>query len=328
MRRRTLITAGVLAHVPTGTMSQQKRTPRRVALVFLVTPLAEMLGPNPSNPLARAFVHGLRDLGLVEDRNIIIERRSAEDHPERLPELMRELVARGVDVIVTNGRGVAAAKQATDTIPIVGLIADPTDGGLAASLTRPGGNVTGLTGDDPALMGKVLQLLKELMPAASRVAVLAYRPGRGRPKPAWHGRMQEAARTLGLTLIWSGVDTVADYELAFDTIRRERADAIYLAGTAVNQRYQRMIIEFGARHRLAVIADPEVGGLFDYGEDLEAQYRRAAAYVDKILKGAKPGDLPFEQAMTVRLVINLKTAKALGLSIPQSILLRADRVID
>jgi putative tryptophan/tyrosine transport system substrate-binding protein len=308
MNRRTLITAGVLSSIAIGVMAQRPRKPPRVALVFLVVPVAEMVGPDPISPLARAFLHGLRDVGLIEDRNIVVERRSAEGHPERIPVLMRELVALGVNVIVTNGRGVVAAKQATDTIPIVGLIADPVESRLAASLAWPGGNVTGLTGDDPAIDGKKLQLLTEIVPSARRVAVLAGRTAAGLPKPAWHDRMDESARSLGLTLLWLNVDTVDDYKLAFENIAHERADAIYLSGTAVNYRYQRKIIDFGATQRLPVIADPELGGLFEYEADLDEDYRRAAVYVDKILKGAKPGDLPFEQAKAFRMVINLRTA--------------------
>jgi putative ABC transport system substrate-binding protein len=299
----------------------------RVALVFNNIPVAEMT----DHRLARAFVHGLRDLGLVEGGNIIIERRSAEGRYERFPSLMRELLALQVDVIMAIGPAVRAARRATDTIPIV-AVGDGLDaeGGGAASLARPGGNLTGLSGEvGVALNGKRLQLLTEVAPTTSRVAYLGQssRPSDHRWRPA----TEAAAHALGLTLFWVGADTPEELEAAFAAIAKSRADALVVDGTPVNYAHARQVNEYAARLRLPAVHNfregPEAGGLMSYGSNLADLYRRAATFVDKILRGSKPGELPIEQPTKFELVINLKTAKALGLTIPQSLLLRADEVI-
>jgi putative ABC transport system substrate-binding protein len=300
----------------------------RVALVLTFTPVAEMADYR----IARVFVDGLRDLGWVEGRNIVIERRSAEGRYERFPGLMQELLALPVDVIVATGSAVGAARRATDTIPIVSVAIDDLDAdGAAASLARPGRNVTGLSGDvDPGVAnGKRLQLLTEAAPKASRVAFLGYRSRPG--DRFWRPATEAAARALGLTLVWVGADTPEELEAAFAAIAKERANALFVDATAVNYRNARPISEFAARLRLPSIygvrEGPEEGGLMSYGSNLADLFRRAATFVDKILKGAKPGELPIERPTKFELVINLKTAKALGLTIPQLLLLRADEVI-
>lgn len=335
MDRRAFIgtaAVGALMVSPRAHAQRAGKLPR-VALVFNNIPVAEMAGANAVSRLARAFVHGLRDLGLIEGRNILIERRSAEGRYERLPGLMQELLALQVDVIAAIGPAVGAARRATDKIPIVAVATDGLDdvGGGAASLSRPGRNVTGLTGEiGVGVNGKRLQLLKEAAPKASRVAFL----GQGsRPiHRYWRPDTEAAARALGLTLIWVGADTPEEFEAAFAAIAKDRADTLFVDGTAVNYAHTRPIIEFAARLRLPAVypfrEGPEAGGLMSYGSNLADLFRRAATYVDKILKGAQPGDLPIEQPTKFELVINLKTARALGLTIPQTLLLRVDEVIE
>ena len=306
----------------------------RVAIVFNNTPVAEMAGADPVSRLVRAFAHGLRDLGWVEGRNILIERRSAEGRYERFPSLMQELLALQVDVIVTIGPSSGAARRATDTIPIVAVGDDGLDAvaGGAASLARPRRNVTGLSSevDLGAAYGKKLQLLTEAVPKASRVAFLGQSirlSGR-----FWRPATEAAAHALGLTLFWVDADTPEELEAAFAAIAKGRADTLFVDGTGVNYVHPRPIIEFAARLRLPAIytfrEGPEAGGLMSYASNWADLFRRAATYVDKILKGAKPGELPIEQPTKFELVINLKTARALGLAIPQSLLLRADEVIE
>jgi putative ABC transport system substrate-binding protein len=300
----------------------------RVALVFNNIPVAEMTSFRPD----RAFVDGLRDLGLVEGRNIVIERRSAEGRYERFPILMQELLALQVGVIVASGPGVGAARRATDTIPIVSVATDDLDAdGGAASLARPGRNVTGLTSevDLGVANGKRLQLLTEAAPKASRVAFLGRhsRPG----DRFWRPATEAAAHALGLTLFWVGVDTPEELEAAFAAIAKDRANALFVDDTPVNYVHARSISEFAAKLRLPAIyhrrEGPEAGGLMSYGSNFSDLFRRAATFVDKILKGAKPGDLSIERPTKFELVINLKAARALGLTIPQPLLLRADEVI-
>jgi putative ABC transport system substrate-binding protein len=301
----------------------------RVALVFNNLPVAELT----AHRFDRAFVAGLRDLGLVEGRNIMIERRSAEGRYERFPSLMQGLLALQVDVIVATGPAVWAAKRATDTIPIVAVATDSLDSGatLATSLALPGRNLTGLSSEvDVEVMNrKRLQLLAEAAPKASRVAFLGQR---SRPSDdRWHSAIEAAAHALRLTLFWAGADTPEELQAAFAAIAQGRADALFVDGTAVNYVHTRQISEFAARQRLPAIypvrEGPEAGGLMSYGSNLTDQFRRAATFVDKILRGAKPAELPIEQPTKFELVINLSAAKALGLTIPQPLLLRADDVI-
>ena len=306
----------------------------RVALVFPSVPLADMVGPDPADRVARAFVHGLRDLGYVEGRSISIERRSAEAQFERLPELMRELVKLRVDVIATVGQGARDAQLATGTIPIVAWIDDPVAVGLTASLGRPTRNVTGLSGTaSPAIHGKRLQLLKEAAPKSVRIAAIDYKYIDSTVTRGTHFRLraaEAAARELGVALIAVGVDKPEDFEQAFASLVRDRADAIIDMGTPNNFVHRHQIVDFAARQRLPAIYTQrefaESGGLMSYAPT-DVPGARMAAYVDSILKGAKPADLPFEQPTKFKVVINLKTAKALGLTIPQPLLLRADELI-
>jgi putative ABC transport system substrate-binding protein len=282
--------------------------------------------------LLEAFHQGLREHGWIEGQNITIEYRWARDRPDRFPELAADLVREQVDVIVVSGGepAIAAAKHATSTIPIVMAVSgDPVGAGLVASLARPGGNITGLSILSPELGGKRLELLKEAVPQASRVAVLwnAADPGKARE---WHDT-QAAARRLGMTLQSLEVRGPEDFDGALAAMTREPPDALVTLAEPLTLAYQGRIASFAAEHRLPMMAETreftEAGGLMSYGASRAGLFRRAASYVDKILKGAKPADLPVEQPMKFELVINLKAAQALGLTIPPALLLLADEVI-
>jgi ABC-type uncharacterized transport system substrate-binding protein len=285
--------------------------------------------------LTEAFRQGLRDFGYVEGRNLVIEIRSAEGKPERLPALAAELVALKVDVIVVAGGALAvlAAKQATRTLPIVFAgAADPVADGLVTSLARPGGNVTGLSGFSPELVGKRLELLKQAVPGVSRVAAL-WQPG-AVPELTEKHLLKEAdvaARALGVRLQLVEARGPADFDRAFSDMTRARAGALSVLGTPMFFTERRRLVDLAAKNRLPAVYPwrefVEAGGLMAYGPNVADLYRRAATYVDKILRGAKPGDLPVEQPTKFELVINLKTAKALGLMIPPSLLGRTDEVV-
>jgi putative ABC transport system substrate-binding protein len=279
-----------------------------------------------------AFRQGLRELGYVEDKNIFIEWRSAEGNADRLPSLAAELVRLKVDVIVTNGPySTRAAKAATVTIPIVmAAVGDPVGDGIVAGLARPGGNITGLSSVAPELSGKRLELLKEIVPKLSRVAVFG-----SSTSPNTAGSLREvelAAGALKVKLQYLDVLSPKDIETAFRAASKGRADAVlFLVAGGVASGHQTQIADLAIKSRLPVIygsqATVEAGGLMSYGVinlDLD---RRAATYVDKILKGAKPADLPVEQPTKFELVINLKAAKQIGLTIPPNVLVRADKVI-
>lgn len=307
------------------------KKPMRIGLVFNNTPVAEMTGSDPLDRNARAFIHGLRDLGLAEGRDVIIERRSALGRPERGPVLLRELADLEVDVLVTTGRPLLlAGPHAADRVPLVFVgVADPVAAGLVRSLARPGGNITGLTFDTgPAIQGKRLELLKEIAPGISRVAVLFPSVALGM---GWWATVQSDARALKLTVLPAVADAAEDFDKAFAGIDSDRVQALLVPQSGANFGAMSRIIEFAARRRLPAIYElreyAHAGGLMSYGTDLADLFRRAAGYVDKILKGTKPADLPVEQPTKFELVINLKTANALGLSIPQSLLLRADEAI-
>ena len=289
----------------------------------------------PSTPessrMYEAFRQGLLERGWVEGQNVVIEWRFAEGRMERFPDLTADLIRLKVDIVVTLGGPAArAAKQATTTTPIVAIgVSDPVGQGLVASLARPGGNVTGLATLFPELAVKRLELLKEALPGVSRVAVLwnAANPGnviilRG---------VQAAAQTLGVTLQSREVRGPDDFEAAFAKMSRERSDALMILDDPLLFQYRASIVGFAAKKRLPTMhpfrESVEAGGLIAYSVNLAELNRRAAEYVDKILKGAKPADLPVEQPTKFELVINLKTAKALGLTIPPSLLGRADEVI-
>jgi putative tryptophan/tyrosine transport system substrate-binding protein len=274
----------------------------------------------------------LRELGYVEGRNLIVERRWAEGNVARLPRLARDLVHLNVDVIVALADGaIRAARDATTTIPIVmltGLSTDPVAGGLVASLAHPGGNITGvLIAAQDTLAGKRLELIKEAVPRSARIGLLS------RGDPATRTQVEEAkkaASLLGVKLIVSDVQN-ADYDRAFARIVAERPGAVFVLASPFFFVDMKRIIALTGKHRLPAIYEwreqAEEGGLMAYGSSLAERSRRAASYVDRILKGAKPADLPVEQPTKFELVINLKTAKALGLTIPQSLLIRADEVI-
>ena len=282
--------------------------------------------------LYAAFLQGLRELGYVEGQNLVMVRRDAEGQLDRLPALAAELVRLPVDVIVTTGGVPAtrAAMQATTTIPIVMAEAgDPVGTGLVASLARPGGNVTGLSLISPDLVGKRLELLKEVAPRVARVAVLYLSAVCGHG----HGPARGAGRgaSVGPDVLPMEVRTPDEFDDQFATMLRLGADALLTPGDPFTSAHHRRILTFAATHRLPTVCGAlhfaEAGCLIAYSASHAALYRRAASYVDKILKGAKPADLPVEQPIKFELVINLKTAQALGLTIPPTLLFQADEVI-
>jgi putative ABC transport system substrate-binding protein len=284
--------------------------------------------PQRDQSLREAFRQGLHEFGWVEGQNILIEEGRAE---ESLPDLAARLVRLPVDVLVTGGEaGTIVAMHATRTIPIVMAVsADPVGAGLVASLARPGGNITGMSIQAADFGGKRLELLKEAVPQASRVAVLW--------NAALHGKALEwqntqvAAKALGVTLHSVEVRGPDDFDSAFAAIARERPDVLLTFADALTLAHLRRIVDFAATHRLPMISAnkefAEMGGLMTYGASLPALFRRAAYYVDRILKGTKPADLPVEQPTKFELVINLKAAQALGLTVPATLLFQADAVI-
>jgi len=334
MRRIGL--AGVLALgltlEPLAAGAQQTAGTRRVAFVAASLPEVEMTGQLPSSRIFRAFLDGLRERGWAEGQNIIIERKSAEGRPERYPVILQELARLKVDVIVTSGGNLMAgtAKEATATIPAVAnYLVDPVGARLVKSLARPGGNITGLTTDaGPGLLGKLLQLLKEAVPRGSRVAMM----GRASRQSDFAPEILTAAHALRLTLLPVSVTAPEDVEKALGAIERERPEALLAYDSLFVFPARHRISDWAARQKLPAIATfrefPESGGLLAYGADFADMSRRVATYVDKILKGARPADLPVEQPTKFELVINMKTAKALGLTIPPSVLGRADQVIE
>jgi len=302
----------------------------RVSFILTDSPIAKMMGPEPAHAPFRAFLHEMRGRGYVEGQNLILARRSLEGRYERASEVVAELIRLKVDVIVSLLTPVIRdVRRVTTTVPIVMAASSaPVEAGLVASLARPGGNVTGLTSDTgPELEGKRLEILKEGVRGVSRVAFIGtsadWENERGQGARA-------AARALGLTLFLAE-HGLNDYTGAFGVIARERPDALVTSFTPHHYVHRRLIIEFAAKNRLPAMYSfrefVEAGGLISYGADLRDNFRRAAIYVDRILKGAKPGDLPIEQPTKFELVVNMKTAKALGLTIPQTFLMRADEVI-
>jgi len=277
-----------------------------------------------------AFVQRLRDLGWIEGRTVAIEYRFAEGRFERFSEIAGELVRLKVDVIVVPAAGAAAAKQVTSVIPIVFYLAtDPVGMGLVASLARPGGNVTGLSNQEVELAGKKIELLREVVPGLRHLAVLA---NVGNPHALLTmGEAQTAASKLGLQVITSGIRRPEDLAPAFDAIKG-RADALYVVGDGlqVTQRVRinTLALGFHLPTMLPTRDDTELGGLMSYGANFPDPFRRTAEFVDKILRGAKPGEIPVEQPTKFDLAINLTTAKALGLEVPPTLLARADEVIE
>jgi putative ABC transport system substrate-binding protein len=325
-RRDTVLALLALGAAPLAAEAQQAAKVTRIGY------LSANLAASPH--ILEAFRQGLRDLGYVEGRNVVIEYRYAEGNVERLPALAAELVALKVDVIVASGTLAAlAAKQATSNFPIVFSPAgDPVGSGLVSSLARPGGNVTGLSAFAPELVGKRLELLKQAVPGVNRVAVL-WQPGAfgERVEMDTLKRAEIAARGLGVPLQFVEARGPADFDRAFSDMTRARAGALTVLASNMFNSERRRLVDLAAKNRLPALYSAreivDAGGLMSYGANLAELNRRAATYVDKILKGAKPADLPVEQPTKFELIINLKTAKALGLTIPQSVLGRADEVI-
>jgi putative ABC transport system substrate-binding protein len=317
------LTLGLLM-VPRAVEAQPSAHVPRIGLLSL---LSSATGQSKTE----SFRQGLRELGYIEGQNILIESRWAEGYRERLAELAADLVRLDVAVLVTESPPAAlAAKQATHTIPIVtAAIGDPVALGLVASLARPGGNVTGLTFQAPTLSGKRLELLKEAAPQANRVAVLWN--GTNPAHASYLGETEAAARALGLQLQAVEVRSPAELDRAFEAIARTWSSALITLADGMLLDNRMRLVAFAAQHQLpAIFPDrefAEAGGLMTYGPNLAANFRRAAYYVDRILKGAQPTDLPVEQPMKLELVINLKTAQALGMTMPSSLLLLADEVI-
>ncbi|MGH7264982.1 MAG: ABC transporter substrate-binding protein [Candidatus Rokuibacteriota bacterium] len=318
---RFLVILG-LTVLPASAQLQPKQAPR---IGYLTTRSVEF-----EERWLAVFRQGLKELGYVEGENIIIEERYAAGQVEKLPGLATDLVRLGVDVLVAaSSTSAHAAKKATSTMPIVMVSADPVAHGLVASLARPGGNLTGLSDFHPGLVTKRLELLKEVVPSVTRVAVL------WNPANLSNARelkdLQTAAPALGLTLLSLEVGRSEDIDRTFTTIEKERPGGLLLLGDPVISPPMRRIAAFAVKRRIpasyTVREWTEAGGLMSYGTSFAELYRRAATFVDKILKGARPTDLPIEQPTRFELVINLKTARALGLTIPRLVLTRADDVV-
>jgi putative ABC transport system substrate-binding protein len=336
MRRREFITllggaaAESLAGPPSAT-AQSAETISRVAVFTTLPPVSDIAGLGPISPAFRAFVQAMRDLGYVEGRNLVLERWPQQARVERYGEIAADLVRRKIDMIVTiDNAMVQEMKRMTNAVPIVmASSSDPVQAGIVASLARPGGYITGFTSDaGPEFEAKRLQLLKDALPEATLVAYLAL-------KSDWEsleGRsIRAAAPMLGVTLVHAE-PSPSNYDNAFALITRDRPHALVVATNPMNYANRQIIADFAAERRLPDMYPHreavEAGGLMSYGASLSDLYRRAAGHVDKILKGAKPGDLPIEQPTKFELVLNLKAAKALGLTFPQALLGFADEVIE
>jgi putative ABC transport system substrate-binding protein len=322
-RRRFIGTlAGSLLAAPLAAAAQQAGKVPRVGILLFGTPDAD--------PSLRSFRAGLRDLGHVEGKTIVLEYHYAGGKPERLPDLARDLVGTKPNVIFALGGDVAPfARTATSTIPIVVAVSnDPVQSGLVATLARPGGNLTGVTFVSSDLAAKRMQLLTEIAPAVSRVGVL-WNPDHIDPE---YRETQGAGRALGVEVHSLEVRGPGDLDRAFRAAVGARVEAIVVVSSRLMLVNQQPITELAARHRMVLVggwgAWPQAGALFSYGPDLDVLVRQAATHVDKVLKGARPGDIPIVQPTKFELVINLKTAKALGLTIPPSLLQRADQVIE
>jgi putative ABC transport system substrate-binding protein len=327
MKRREFLFAlgaGALA-TPVSSVAQQ---PPKVWRIGYLSPRVRM----DSLPYERAFLQGMSELGYVEGKNVVVEWRFADGAYERLPYLAADLVRLNVDVIVApSSSAIRAAQQATKTTPIVFIsTGDPVGSGFVASLAQPGGNITGLSNTNLDVSAKLLELLVTMVPRLSRVAVL------GNPGSSTHSAILKNVRAAALTRAGVRVLSVEartreEIERSFGRMTQERADSVIVAADAFLNQQAQYIAPLALKRRLPSISQPrvyvEAGGLMSYGQNTADSYRHAATYVDKILKGAKPADLPVEQPTKFELVVNLKTAKALGLTIPESIRIRADEVI-
>jgi putative ABC transport system substrate-binding protein len=322
-RREFIALLGGIAAWPLAARAQQSSSVARIG--YLNTNDA-----STSASYVEAFRAGLRDLGYVEGKNFVIESRFAEGNIDRLPELAAELVRGNVDVIITSGSGVVAAQRATSTIPIVMLVmGDAVATGVVASLGHPGGNITGSSFFNPELMAKRVELLKEVAPSMTQAAVLLT-PGLPGNGPVLRA-MEMTAKALKVELQLFEARGSSEYESTFIAIADKKIGAIVVHDNPIFVRDAKLLAAIAAKQRLASVGFLEftaAGGLVAYGVNFHDMYRRAAYFVDKILKGAKPGDLPIEQPTKFELVINLRTAKALGLTIPPTLLARADEVIE
>ncbi len=324
-RRKLVVALGAAAFVsPLSSIAQPQTKVWRIGFLTTVAPMG--------TPNQVGFREGLREHGYVEGKNIAIEYRWVEGKLDRVPELAAELVRLNVDLIFAWGTpAVAAAGQATSTIPIVFAgVGDPVGSGFVASLARPGGNITGFTNLSAGLSGKHVELLSEIVPGFKRVAVLR---NPGNPVSALQLKeVETAARSLGLQLQRVEFHAPEDLANAFASMRKERAAGVVMLSDPTMVGQWRRVAELATRYRIpSIYVNPgyaEAGGFMSYGPNGPAMFRRAAGYVDRILKGAKPGDLPVEQPTKFELIINGKAAKALGIKLPNSILMRADRVIE
>jgi len=326
LSRRALMLIGASVLVPLTTSAQPAARIYTVGVLSIGAPATA-----PERDFWIPFINGMRELGYVEGRNLVVKRGAAGGSPERLRELARDLVRANADVIVTTSvRETRAARDATSTIPIVmTFVQDPVGQGLVSSLARPGGNVTGLANFVPGMREKWVELLREAVPSASRFAVIGSPPGL---VPESLRDMQAAARRLGVTLSPLPVHGPQEFEAVLLRARGEGATGVIAAPDPVTMQHRRAFVTLVMKHRLPAIfwarEYVDEGGLMTYSANLADLRRRAATYVDKILRGAKPADLPVEQPTTFELVINLKAAKALGLTLPPTLLLRADQTVE
>jgi putative ABC transport system substrate-binding protein len=327
MTALTLIVALTLS-ILTAPFVAEAQQPTKVYRIGILAGSAQALRERRGN---EALQQGLRELGYVEGKNVIMEYRYAEENVALLPALAAELVRSNVDIIVATGHPmVLAAKNATTTIPIVMTVpTDPVETGLVESLARPGGNITGFTSLAIEAAGKPLELFKETVPTLVRVAVFY---DAANPANILHAKaVQTAGRALGLTVQLWEVRGPDDFERVFAALRQERPDALYVTGGPLIRANETRIMDFVVKNGFPSAHEGresvEAGGLMSYAVDRVDQYRRVASYVDRILQGAKPADLPVQQPMKFELIINLKTAKALGLTIPPTLLFQADEVI-
>jgi putative ABC transport system substrate-binding protein len=333
MRRRDVI-AGLLSAVAQPALGHQAAEPYRIAIAHPSQPLAE-LSESSGSPLIRAIFEELRRLGYVEGRNLVVERYSGGGRAAHYPELAREVARRNPDVIITfTNNLVLDFKAATTTIPITAIFADPTASGIVSSLGRPGGNITGVSVDvGPDQWGKRLALLHEALPRMSRVGLIASRNLWALARDA--AAIREAELKLGVSLVGSPLDhpiQEAEYRRVFAVLAQEGADGLIVSDETESVTNQRLIVDLAERGRLPTVYPfqlfIEAGGLMAYGIDLRDLGHRVAAMVHQVLKGKKPADLPVQQPTKFELVINLRTAKGLGLTIPPALLARADEVIE
>lgn len=326
MKRRTLVGAGSLLLAGTAARAQATRKIARIGILVTARG-SEFAGPQPESPLAKALLRGLADLGYTHGQHYVTEPRGAEGKLERYPVLTAELVALGVDVIVASGPALFALQAAKTTIPVVMSAAiDPVADGLVQSLSRPGTNFTGLSHQWAGTAGKLLELLKEVVPGSAPVAVLWDRGSRS----VWEAA-QAAAAPRGWKLLALEIKDASEIEAALKSAAEARAGALFVLTGLIAFPNRQRIAELALRNRLPAMFDMrpyvDAGGLISYGADLVDLWRQSARFIDKIVKGAKPADLPVEQPNRYELVINLKSAKALGITIPPAVLVRADDVI-